>query len=309
MNKKLIQQLTDGKIALKNTKKHRLQLIKILKEAFPKDNFNYDFDFQGVSNYYHSNSIYNNRWCSSISNDLPKVDLTEFLKDEFVLPEKWCIRQNLSQEVCDWHRNRFIKSNAKLTGGLTYLLNTPSSYTSKTPDIHLIMSLTIREGYTEITLEQFKEHVLKQKTKIMKDRLITYEQAQQIVDIACSDWKPKLAKAWAYDIVVKDYAIKVDEEFYQKMRKACTDSQHRLFDEIFGKDDNLVHCKDLKRGQAIKVVEGFDKSGGNHSLIGYTIIKLADTYLRTDVFIEYEDSLNVKGELIPAGTEITIVAK
>jgi len=66
-------------------------------------------------------------------------------------------------------------------------------------------------------------------------KTITYQQAQQIIDIACSEWKDTLFEKWGKDIILKR-SIVISQEFYDQMRKACTASQHKLFDEIFGKD-------------------------------------------------------------------------
>lgn len=70
----------------------------------------------------------------------------------------------------------------------------------------------------------------------MKGRTITPEQAQSIIDIACSTWKGSLSEEWATDIVLKQ-DITISEEMYKRMRNACTGKQHRLFDEIFGKNE------------------------------------------------------------------------
>ena len=59
--------------------------------------------------------------------------------------------------------------------------------------------------------------------------------AKEIIDIACDNWKPLLAEKFAINIVLNQNSI-IEEEFYQKMRKACTDTQNLKFDEIFGKD-------------------------------------------------------------------------
>jgi len=61
------------------------------------------------------------------------------------------------------------------------------------------------------------------------------DNAQQIIDIACSTWKTKLATMWANDIVLNKQ-ISISEKFYKEMRKACTTEQNALFDTIFGKD-------------------------------------------------------------------------
>ena len=90
---------------------------------------------------------------------------------------------------------------------------------------------------TLISFKEFESTYLnkQEKPKEMKNRKITPNQAQRIINIACSTWKPTLAEKWGKDIVIYNN-IDITEEFYQEMRKACTEPQNKLFDEIFGKD-------------------------------------------------------------------------
>jgi hypothetical protein len=84
--------------------------------------------------------------------------------------------------------------------------------------------------YKISTKEAFENHILKQQEM----KTITYNQAQQIIDIACSTWKEKLFTLWGKNIVLKQ-EITISGESYKEMRNACTDEQNTLFDEIFGK--------------------------------------------------------------------------
>jgi hypothetical protein len=86
----------------------------------------------------------------------------------------------------------------------------------------------------------------------MKNRILTPANAQRIISVACSAWKSKLAEKWATNIVLnKD--TEISEEFYQEMRTACTAEQNEIFDEIFGKDEQLIKASDLKIGEAMIV--------------------------------------------------------
>jgi len=62
---------------------------------------------------------------------------------------------------------------------------------------------------------------------------ITYKEAQEIIDIACDDWKEILFQKWGKCIILKE-DIAISEEFYIGMRNSCTEEQHELFDKIFG---------------------------------------------------------------------------
>ena len=79
----------------------------------------------------------------------------EFLEDSFVLPEKWCINRKDKPEVIKW----FNKNAVKGQDYSKYLLGYYTHYPSWRNNCHTYEN--ILEGYTEITLEQFKKYVLK----------------------------------------------------------------------------------------------------------------------------------------------------
>lgn len=92
-----------------------------------------------------------------------------------------------------------------------------------------------RKDYAGILHFMFKEvDIIKlyKKENQTPMKKITHEQAQSIIDIACSNWKTKLANKWAVEIVKKE-TIEVSEEEYKEMLAACTPSQRELFKTIF----------------------------------------------------------------------------
>lgn len=110
---------------------------------------------------------------------------------------------------------------------------------------NLDMEYDIPEGYELISLKE---------EKIMKNRILTPTNATRIIYIACSAWKSRLAEKWATNIVLnKD--TEISEEFYQEMRNACTLEQDVVFDEIFGKDEQLISVADLAIGEAMKIYD------------------------------------------------------
>jgi mRNA-degrading endonuclease RelE of RelBE toxin-antitoxin system len=97
-----------------------------------------------------------------------------------------------------------------------------------------------KDWYIEVTednLEELRKRVPKKIRQKMNYK-ITAEQAQSIVNIACENWKKKLAEKWANNIVLNK-EIEISEEFYKEMRKACTEPQNKLFDKIFGEDGSV----------------------------------------------------------------------
>jgi len=78
---------------------------------------------------------------------------------EFILPEKWCIRRNL---------NNFKIINKYFANKFPHLM--PPSYSSDSIGSTEISWTSCVNGYTEITFEQFKKHVLKEET--IKEKVI-----------------------------------------------------------------------------------------------------------------------------------------
>ncbi len=82
-------------------------------------------------------------------------------------------------------------------------------------------------------------------------RILKPQGGQRIINSACNNWKSELAENWGQAIVLgKD--IEVSEEYYKKMRGACTAEQHKIFDEEFGPTYNF------KEGENIIVRTGTD---------------------------------------------------
>lgn len=109
------------------------------------------------------------------------------------------------------------------------------------------------------------------KVKLKKEamRTISANDAQRIIDSACSTWSTKLATKWGTEIVQR-HDILITEDFYKEMRKACTSTQNELFDDIFGsdypfKEDDYVvvltesgegrlgYCHNRKKGEVYRV--------------------------------------------------------
>lgn len=118
----------------------------------------------------------------------------------------------------------YISFGSKMFKGHLYILCERSSYT--------------QHNYFMVKLSDI-ERLAKEQNLITKSKenmkQITSAQAQQIIDIACSAWKDKLATKWGRKIVFKE-TIEISDNDYQEMRKACTAPQNELFDDIFGKD-------------------------------------------------------------------------
>lgn len=224
-----IQDLADGKCSVINDGTLQ-ELRKVLKLAFPKD----PGIAGGNAQYYFAST--KDVWVGNdFKNNLPAQSVRNFLVDDFVLPEKWCIEinSNTIDTINEYRKTLDPKNN--FTEPL--LLGTWQFY-GRFNTIGPVMASAVSNDLTHITLEQFKKHVLKE-TNMSKDKRFPFylnpDDAQKIVDIACKEWKAKLAAMWANHIVLSKQ-LEITETFYKEMRKACTSEQHKLFDTIFGKD-------------------------------------------------------------------------
>ncbi len=94
----------------------------------------------------------------------------------------------------------------------------------------------------------------KKKMNINENRFpfkLKIDDAKQIIDVACYNWKSKLANKWGASIVLTDEII-IDEVLYNSMRNASTIKQHAILDKIFGYDFDLSHVKSFEDALAIK---------------------------------------------------------
>lgn len=154
MNEKLIKQLQEGKIAVKNDSTVE-ELREVIKYAFPNDHGH----LHGINTYYYR-SLYRTDWAFNNFTNLPSYSVKEFLKDDFVLPKKWCIK--LTKENKQTVQNWRIKNHYDCDINEGHFIFENASWNFNNKDNEL-----------EITFEQFKEHVLKE--EIMEKKIIGYK--------------------------------------------------------------------------------------------------------------------------------------
>ena len=144
-NKELIEKLKQGHIAIDNTGNTNVELLRaVLKEAFPQD-----FGDCGRYGYYFLNNKYTNEFMGRDITNLPTIPLNDFLEKEFILPEAWCVLTNVVNEF------EILKNYVKSLGyqyADGYNIMTNKGFYTYKPTY-----------YTEITFEQFKKYVLKEK--------------------------------------------------------------------------------------------------------------------------------------------------
>lgn len=81
------------------------------------------------------------------------------------LPLKWCIKQNLSEEVCKWFHQYSATDSAFIEGSYIYMTFDSETEESDLSDTKL--------DYIEITLEDFNKFVLNKHSKSDKHVYLT----------------------------------------------------------------------------------------------------------------------------------------
>lgn len=154
----------------------------------------------------------------------------------------------------------------------------------KMDSIIIRSSMSSPEPFAEKSIKYFrkatKDELIEHFDKIPNQsinmkKILSRTDFKRIYEIACTNWKTKLAEKFK-DLLIQD-TVEVDEEYYKIMRAACTPEQHKLFDEIFGKDiedkyrmkafstpdnENLkAFCKEaLEYEDAIEILHGVAKN-------------------------------------------------
>ncbi len=215
----------------------------------------------------------------------PELFLAVAAMTEFVLPERWCVKSG-EQSLVDYCNDNGVNKG-------DYVSSQCSKYYCHFPEVHKCTIISyIKKDYTEITFEQFEKYVLKNKiNKMKKEQLtteeptrfpfrLTSENAKEIINIACSTWKHKLATEWGASIILNHF-IMITETRYKEMRKACDESQNVLFDAIFGND-----ILTIKLGNKVKVVSGGPGAYCADGITGYVVPNVessSEGYWRGDV--------------------------
>lgn len=187
--------------------------------------------------------------------------------EEFVLPEKWCVKHY--PETLIWIKENAEKNGNKITKRHFY--NFPADEYGNNS------SFCILNGYTEITLEQFKEHVLGEKEVQLKS--VPVSELKEInppfdKDGNLNFYKSKpatLGKFYIYDSVTKKYVEGgnkkiigyklVKEEYKEAVRFILLkyDSWFR-FDERFDKNFE-EYGVNFYNNNTSAIVEELKKSG------------------------------------------------
>lgn len=175
-NKELIEKLRSGEIALEYDGKSLEDLRAIIKEAFPEDLL----IPSGGNIYYIKRWANNNKWDCIDGTRIPNKKITlikDFIQEEFVLPERWAIKNDVDKIVGKWFDEN--KQNSIQDYALKYTnkyFHYPAirekEYSLDNEYFHAFSE--VQEGYTEITFQEFQKYVLKQDNNMENKEIIGY---------------------------------------------------------------------------------------------------------------------------------------
>lgn len=196
----------------------------------------------------------------------------ELYEEEF--PEKWCIRQNASREVCDWFNQKY-GINSFVNGDYTYLVNW------ETPE-NGNYSFRVPKNTTEITLEQFKKHILKESTT-MKNNLLETEfvienctlSQRLAIKAYCDEKNIKYASKYTFEDKVFDALVWDKTEFlnYETGRK---DKRDRVtFSELIQFLDQYQPEPEFKADDFVLLKDDAGGYGG-YDIISKQIVKILE---------------------------------
>lgn len=174
---------------------------KCIEHVIPYLRKRYGYKWAGTSYRYYGydgNKFYEGTNCynsiTTFENNPVEIPIDDFIRltTVFVLPEKWCIKVTEENES-------FLKE----TDGV--LFPKGYNYTIGGYYSHLLGRIVIPGDYTEISLEQFKKYVLKEKTG-MEKTTVRVEFVKEAHQEACEEWKAKIEAEFP-EIFSKFYSI------------------------------------------------------------------------------------------------------
>ena len=184
---------------------------------------------------YHSNP-------ASFLNTVTVMTLDEFFECFFgsntsqdansTFPAKWCIKDGLSDSVTEFFNEN---GTSQYSGDTDGLLHYPA-YHGK------CLHNNILAGYTEISLPEFQEHVLKETPNKSQPMAKTYQvkkaELEQIHTVACGEWKTRIAELTLRNPFGQ--LIELTQTEVDNMFAAATESQRPVLVAVFGEPNTEI---------------------------------------------------------------------
>jgi len=226
--------------------------------------------------------------------DIPEITTEQFKK--YVIgediPEKWVILRDKDNYkiINDWVNKHPVEGDAddyNLRGGYIH------SHAASPTGIYKRVRGTIQKGYTEITFEQFKEHILKQKV-MSKTYKIERSKLKEMYDAACENYKRQLDKIINSQPFTED--IEFTKEWLDKAFKDLTEVQKPIAYKVFSE---YINDKPKDKNAFVKQFDSNMLCNISKELFGNT----NTLQIGYGVAMKEEDSEDIQGRCLILDTE------
>ena len=184
------------------------------------------------------------------------AEIVSFPEKEFILPETWYIKVNEENNgvLSKWYYNDNNCLQIGVIVGMYYSLSNNKIYKGFNPCS--VLSGKTYKFENEITFEQFKKYVLKEKEDIMKKQTfkITRVQFYLIYNVACNTWKDKIEAMVDEKLGVFGDECTLSYKEVETMFKAATNTQLSTLGSIF---PDFKRLPMLTMSELVKIV-GYD---------------------------------------------------
>lgn len=199
------------------------------------------------------------------------------IKPEFVLPKKWCVKitEENAQLLGDfWAKYSWEGYKEVFPGDFigkfasSHNLSSKDSLFSKFPGSNYDLN-TPNDEFPEITLEQFKTHVLKQNSQNMQT--LTLGQLKDLYNVSdCSKWRENINYYLSTYLQRKDdFKVEIQTEHLQLLLKEGTLQQQNAVEKLGIKLSNPIEWDKIKTGSKVMLKYSGEKCSGSNDNIDF----------------------------------------
>lgn len=188
---------------------------------------------------------------------------------EWKLPEKWCVKD--CQEVTNYARNRFNKDILTIISNKKYLCvdENKNDYWFLIKN-HFSDNYNVnQQDFVELSIEQFKTHVLKQNTKTMQT--LTLGQLKDLYSVSdCSKWRENINYYLSTYLQRKDdFKVVIKSEHIQLLLKEGTLQQQTTVEKLGIKLGFPIEWDKIKTGSKVMLdLDNREKIGTRNNTDG-----------------------------------------
>ena len=199
------------------------------------------------------------------------------IKPEFVLPKKWCVKitEENAQLLGDfWAKYSWEGYKEVFPGDFigkfasSHNLSSKDSLFSKFPGSNYDLN-TPNDEFPEITLEQFKTHVLKQNSQTMQT--LTLGQLKDLYNVSdCSKWRENINYYLSTYLQRKDdFKVEIQTEHLQLLLKEGNTTQQTAVQNLGIKLSNPIEWDKIKTGSKVMLKYSGEKCVGSNDNIDF----------------------------------------